>query len=95
MATAASTLNVPLPPLKDDRWELYHVAEDFSEANDLAAQNPAKLKELQDLFMKEAESVLRKISTFNDGVQARLFDPNRLAQSYPESRITRPFRFNA
>lgn len=25
----------------------------FSEANDLAAQNPAKLKELQDLFMKE------------------------------------------
>ena len=33
-----------------DRWELYNVAQDFSEANDLAAQNPAKLKELQDLF---------------------------------------------
>ena len=32
-----------------------------------------------------AESVLRKISTFNDGVQAWLFDPNRLAQTYPES----------
>lgn len=30
-------LNVPLPPLKDDVWELYDVAEDFSEANDLAA----------------------------------------------------------
>jgi DMSO/TMAO reductase YedYZ molybdopterin-dependent catalytic subunit len=42
-----------------------------------------------------AESVLRKISTFNDGVQAWLFDPNRLAQTYPESAITRPFRFNA
>ena len=28
-----------------DRWELYNVAQDFSEANDLAAQNPAKLKE--------------------------------------------------
>jgi arylsulfatase A-like enzyme len=47
-------LMVPLPPLSKDTWELYHVAEDFSEAHDLAAQNPAKLKELQDLFMKEA-----------------------------------------
>ena len=42
------------PPLSKDVWELYHVAEDFSEANDLAAKNPAKLRELQDLFMKEA-----------------------------------------
>jgi DMSO/TMAO reductase YedYZ molybdopterin-dependent catalytic subunit len=42
-----------------------------------------------------AEKVLRKISEFNDGVQAWLFDPNRLAQTYPESRIDRPFRFNA
>ncbi len=47
-------LNVPLPPVADDRWELYHVDEDFSEATDLAAQNPQKLKELQDLFMQEA-----------------------------------------
>jgi DMSO/TMAO reductase YedYZ molybdopterin-dependent catalytic subunit len=42
-----------------------------------------------------AESVLRKISSFNDRVQAWLFDPNRLAQTYPESAIHRPFRFNA
>lgn len=42
------------PPLSKDVWELYHVAEDFSQAHDLAAKNPAKLKELQDLFMKEA-----------------------------------------
>jgi arylsulfatase len=47
-------LMVPNPPLSKDVWELYHVAEDFSEANDLAAKDPAKLKELQDLFMKEA-----------------------------------------
>jgi arylsulfatase len=47
-------LMVPLPPLEQDKWELYNVAEDFSQANNLAAQNPAKLKELQDLFMKEA-----------------------------------------
>src|SRR5437879_7131042 len=47
-------LMVPLPPLSNDPWELYHVAEDFSQAHDLATQNPAKLKELQDLFTKEA-----------------------------------------
>jgi len=36
------------------RWELYHVADDFSEATDLAAQHPEKLRELQDLFWAEA-----------------------------------------
>jgi arylsulfatase len=41
-------------PLDQDTWELYHVAEDFSQANDLAASNPAKLAELQDLFLVEA-----------------------------------------
>ena len=44
----------PLPSFDKDRWELYHVDEDFSEANDLAAQNPQKLKELQGVFEKEA-----------------------------------------
>ncbi len=47
-------LMVPLPPLEDDVWELYHVAEDFSQADDLAQEHPDKLKELQELFMKEA-----------------------------------------
>ena len=37
-----------------DTWELYNVERDFSEANDLAAQNPDKLKQLQDLFLVEA-----------------------------------------
>src|SRR5262249_25664668 len=41
------------------------------------------------------ERALRVISQFNDWVQARLFDPGRLAEIYPESAITRPFRFNA
>ncbi len=42
------------PPLSEDKWQLYHVAEDFSQANDLAASNPEKLAELQNLFMEEA-----------------------------------------
>lgn len=45
----------PRHPFLEDTWELYHVAEDFSSATDLAAKNPAKLKELQALFLKEAE----------------------------------------
>ena len=44
----------PRVALLDDKWELYDTRSDFSLANDLAARNPAKLKELQDLFMKEA-----------------------------------------
>lgn len=36
-------------------WELYHVSEDVTEANDLAAKMPAKLKELQDVFYAEAK----------------------------------------
>jgi arylsulfatase A-like enzyme len=42
------------PPLKDDVWELYNVNEDFSQANNLAASNPEKLKELQEVFNREA-----------------------------------------
>jgi len=43
-----------LPPLTEDVWELYHVDEDFSQANNLAAENPEKLKELQKVFDEEA-----------------------------------------
>jgi DMSO/TMAO reductase YedYZ molybdopterin-dependent catalytic subunit len=41
------------------------------------------------------ESALMKVSRFNDKVQGLLFDPNRLAPTYPDSMITRPFPFNA
>jgi arylsulfatase A-like enzyme len=38
----------------NDKWELYNIDDDFSEANDLAAKNPDKLRELQDMFWAEA-----------------------------------------
>jgi arylsulfatase len=38
----------------EDRWELYHVAEDPSECHDLATSHPEKLRELQDLWFREA-----------------------------------------
>jgi DMSO/TMAO reductase YedYZ molybdopterin-dependent catalytic subunit len=42
-----------------------------------------------------AGKALLAISRFNDRVQALLFNPNKLAPTYPESAITRPFPFNA
>jgi arylsulfatase len=68
---------VPLPPLTNDVWELYHVDRDFSQANDLAAQQPAKLKELQEVFLKEAvrNHVLplddRRSERFNPAIAGR------------------------
>jgi arylsulfatase len=43
-------------PFEKDVWELYDVRNDFSLSTDLATKNPIKLKEMQDLFMKEAEA---------------------------------------
>jgi arylsulfatase len=70
-------LMVQNPPLKDDVWELYNVNEDFSQADNLAQQHPAKLKELQELFMKEAvrNHVLpiddRRSERFNPAIAGR------------------------
>jgi len=70
-------LMVPLPPVKDDVWELYKVDEDFSQANNLASKHPEKLKELQALFLKEAERnrVLpiddRRSERFNPAIAGR------------------------
>ncbi len=45
----------PRAKLADDQWQLYNTNEDFSLANDVASKNTDKLKEMQALFMKEAE----------------------------------------
>ena len=46
-------INVTLP-FDQDEWELYHVAEDFSEATNVTEQYPEKLAELQEMFDEEA-----------------------------------------
>ena len=42
------------PPFDQDKWELYDVRTDFSQADDLALKNPQKLAELQKVFVEEA-----------------------------------------
>ncbi len=44
---------------------------------------------------ENVEQALSAVSRFNDRVQGWIFDPNKLAPTYPESMITRPFPFNA
>ncbi len=44
---------------------------------------------------ESVEKALTSVSRFNDRVQGWIFDPNKLAPTYPESMITRPFPFNA
>jgi arylsulfatase len=44
----------PLNPLKEEKWELYNVKEDFSLTDNLAAQYPEKVEELNKLFDQEA-----------------------------------------
>ena len=64
----------PRRPLTEDIWELFYTPDDFSLANDLAAQNPEKLKELQDLFMKEAEK--NHVLPIDDRVFERMIAAN-------------------
>ena len=41
-------------PYEKDQWELYDLKNDFSEANNLAAENPEKLNKLKELWYQEA-----------------------------------------
>ena len=41
------------------------------------------------------ERALRQVSAFNDWTQAQLFDPTRLAPTYPKSAVLIPPKFNA
>ncbi len=42
-------------PAGSSQWELYNIATDWTQNNDIAAQDPGKLKELQDIFWQQAE----------------------------------------
>jgi hypothetical protein len=50
----AVTAHEPGTSYEDESWELYHLDADFSEANDLAEQEPERLRHLVDLWWDEA-----------------------------------------
>jgi arylsulfatase len=59
----------PRSSFADDEWQLFNTAEDFSCAVDLAAKEPAKLKEMQELFL--AEAVKHNVLPLDDRVMMR------------------------
>jgi Sulfatase len=63
----------PMPPVEQYKWELYNIAEDFSQNNDLAAKNPEKLKELQAVFVAEANKY--QVFPLDNSVLPRIITP--------------------
>jgi len=65
IAPKESVLNFP--------WELYDLRNDWTQYEDVAAKNPAKLKELQDMFWKEAKKY--QVLPLDASVAERLLTP--------------------
>lgn len=65
----------------EDVWELYHLDEDWTQAHDLAAENPQKLRELQDTFLVEATK--NDVLPIGGGIYVPML--------HPELRITPPY----
>ncbi len=63
-----------------DKWELYDLRSDFSQANDLAAKQPKRLEEMKAIFSKEAKA--NKVYPIGAGIWLRL---------HPEDRIKSPY----
>lgn len=80
----AGTLHKKGEDFSKDKWELYNLNEDFNELNDLASNNPEKLKELQELF--DSEAAKYNIYPLKDGTEKQL-DYNPLYQGCEEQKI--------
>jgi arylsulfatase len=63
-----------------DKWELYNITKDFSEANDLAAKDPKRLAQMQKTFGGQAKA--NKVYPLGAGIYLRL---------HPEDRIKTPY----
>jgi arylsulfatase A-like enzyme len=64
----------PLPEVVNGyQWELYHIADDYSENDDLAAKFPEKLRDLQELFFVEATKY--NVFPLDNSVLPRIITP--------------------
>lgn len=66
---------------KKDVWELYNLNNDYTQANNLAAQEPERLQKLQQLFLEQAKD--NKDLPIGAGIWLRL---------HPEDVITSPYK---
>lgn len=65
-----------------DTWELYHLDEDWTQAHDLAAEQPEKLAQMKELFAMEAAK--NSVYPIGGGLWVPVY--------HPELRISTPYR---
>jgi arylsulfatase len=70
--------HAPGTPFDADRWELYHLDEDFAENHDRAAAEPERLAQLQQLWWQEAEA--NQVLPLDDRFGARFAENAQRAQ---------------
>ena len=76
-------------PANNVTWELYDLSKDWTQDNDIAAANPAKVKELQGLFMQEAQKY--EVFPMDASVATRLVAPRpNITAGRSEFVYTRP-----
>jgi hypothetical protein len=80
-----------------DKWELYNIDRDFSQADDLAAQDPQRLARLQKTFDQAARA--SKVYPLGAGIWLRLHPEDRIKSPYTswqfDSTTTRMPEFTA
>lgn len=69
----------------EDLWELYDLKTDFSQANDLAREEPKRLDDLKARFLKEAGE--NKVFPIGAGIWLRLHPEDRLKSPYKRWRF--------
>lgn len=70
----------------EEKWELYHTAVDPTESKDLAAEEPEKLKELQELWNREAKA--NGVLPLDDRRYERVADPSRPVAAIKKDEYT-------
>ena len=84
-------LETRLGGFDEDVWELYHLAEDFSEAHDLAGSHPEKLAELQALWWEDAHRF--NVLPLDDRLFERSQEPKpHVVRTRDVYRFTSPIR---
>jgi arylsulfatase A-like enzyme len=67
------TTKLPQDIVNGYQWELYNIADDYSENNDLAARMPDKLREMKELFLMEAARY--NVFPLDNSVLSRIVTP--------------------
>ncbi len=95
--TASTAARMAAWDAETEPWELYYLPEDFSQANDLAAEQPERLAELKELFKEVSRDNL--VWPIGAGLWLRVHPEDRISSPYTrwrfDTRSTRMPEFTA